>query len=51
MMFFVVFTHKINCTSTKIASKLDALLLVCTIFAEDRLHLANIIKCFNAITH
>ena len=24
MMFFVVFTHKINCTSTKIASKLDA---------------------------
>lgn len=24
MMFFVIFAHKINCTSTKIASKLDA---------------------------
>ena len=32
MMLFVIFAHKINCTSTKIASKLDALLLVYTIF-------------------
>ena len=32
MMLFVIFAHKINCTSTKIAGKLDALLLVYTIF-------------------
>ena len=32
MMFLCVFTHKINCTSTKIAGKLDALLSVYTIF-------------------